>query len=45
MKFFRLLLQVEKELTNICNDVLAVLKDHLIPAAVSGESKVFYYKM
>ncbi|XP_064612043.1 14-3-3 protein epsilon-like [Liolophura sinensis] len=36
---------VEKELTNICNDVLAVLKDHLIPAAVSGESKVFYYKM
>lgn len=37
--------KVEKELTAICNDILAVLDKHLIPASVTGESKVFYYKM
>lgn len=37
--------QVEKELREICHDVLDVLEKHLIPAAGSGESKVFYYKM
>ncbi|KAF3840639.1 hypothetical protein F7725_006501 [Dissostichus mawsoni] len=36
---------VEKELKSICNDILDVLDKHLIQAAVSGESKVFYYKM
>jgi len=36
---------VEKELNNICMDILDVLDKHLIPAAQSGESKVFYYKM
>lgn len=36
---------VEKELRDICNDMLDVLDKHLIPAANSGESKVFYYKM
>ncbi|XP_030634505.1 carboxypeptidase D isoform X1 [Chanos chanos] len=36
---------VEKELKSICNDILDVLDKHLIPAANSGESKVFYYKM
>jgi len=36
---------VETELKDICNDILEVLDKHLIPAAVSGESKVFYYKM
>jgi len=38
-------LQVEKELKSICNDILDVLDKHLILAAVTGESKVFYYKM
>ncbi|KAI7688267.1 hypothetical protein SSS_08346 [Sarcoptes scabiei] len=38
-------LQVEKELREICNDILDVLEKHLIPAASNGESKVFYYKM
>lgn len=38
-------LQVEKELKSICNDILDVLDKHLIPAANTGESKVFYYKM
>ncbi|XP_061658844.1 14-3-3 protein epsilon isoform X2 [Syngnathoides biaculeatus] len=36
---------VEKELKSICNDILAVLDHHLIPASSTGESKVFYYKM
>lgn len=36
---------IEKELKNICNDVLDVLDKHLIPAATAAESKVFYYKM
>jgi len=46
MKFFCLLsLQVEKELRDICSDILGVLDKHLIPCASTGESKVFYYKM
>ncbi|KAL1923013.1 uncharacterized protein VTP21DRAFT_9389 [Calcarisporiella thermophila] len=37
--------KVEKELNEICEDILKVLENHLIPAASNGESKVFYYKM
>ena len=37
--------QVEKELNDICNDILNVLDKHLIPCSDTGESKVFYYKM
>lgn len=37
--------QVEKELREICGDILEVLDSHLIPAANNGESKVFYLKM
>ena len=37
--------QVEKELREICSDILEVLDNHLIPAANNGESKVFYLKM
>ncbi|XP_073335341.1 14-3-3 protein epsilon [Pagrus major] len=36
---------VETELKSICNDILDVLDKHLILAATTGESKVFYYKM
>jgi len=36
---------VETELNQICNDILDIIDKHLIPAATSGESKVFYYKM
>lgn len=32
--------QVEKELRDICSDILNVLDKHLIPAASTGESKV-----
>ncbi|KAF9906280.1 14-3-3 protein [Lobosporangium transversale] len=37
--------KIEEELAEICNDILDVLSKNLIPAAVSGESKVFYHKM
>ncbi|KAG0248590.1 14-3-3 protein [Mortierella polycephala] len=37
--------KIEEELAEICNDILNVLEKHLIPAAVLGESKVFYHKM
>ncbi|ODV82623.1 hypothetical protein CANARDRAFT_10354 [[Candida] arabinofermentans NRRL YB-2248] len=37
--------KIELELSNICDDILEVLTQHLIPTAQSGESKVFYYKM
>jgi 14-3-3 protein epsilon len=37
--------KVEKELTEICNDILNVLDKHLIEHSSTSESKVFYYKM
>ena len=37
--------KVEKELRDICNIVLDLLNDHLIPKATQPESKVFYLKM
>ncbi|KAI9749926.1 MAG: hypothetical protein M4579_006678 [Chaenotheca gracillima] len=37
--------KIEAELAKICEDILEVLDQHLIPSAQSGESKVFYHKM
>ncbi|KAJ1949274.1 radiation sensitive protein rad24, partial [Dispira parvispora] len=37
--------KIEKELSEICTDVLNVLTDDLIPKAENSESSVFYYKM
>lgn len=37
--------KVELELTGICNDIMTVIDEHLIPSASAGESTVFYYKM
>lgn len=37
--------KIEQELAKICKDILQVLDDHLIKAAESGESRVFYHKM
>lgn len=34
--------KVEAELSDVCNDILKVLDDHLIPAAEAGESKVSF---
>ncbi|KAI9473564.1 MAG: 14-3-3 family protein epsilon [Benjaminiella poitrasii] len=37
--------KIEQELYDVCNDILKLLKDYLIPSAEAGEAKVFYYKM
>jgi len=37
--------KVEKELTDICTNVLGLLDDFLIPKSTNTESKVFYLKM
>merc|ERR1712047_159863 len=37
--------KIEKELNDICGDVLNLLDKHLIPKASNAESKVFYLKM
>lgn len=36
---------VEKELKDICSDILTVINDHLLPSAAENQAKVFYYKM
>eukprot|EP00210_Caulerpa_lentillifera_P008369 g7981.t1 len=36
---------IEKELTEICKNILELLENFLIPSAAAGESKVFYLKM
>jgi len=38
-------IKVETELDNICDTILQLLKNHLIPTATNGEAKVFYNKM
>eukprot|EP00178_Gracilaria_changii_P004277 TRINITY_DN1673_c0_g2_i1.p1 TRINITY_DN1673_c0_g2~~TRINITY_DN1673_c0_g2_i1.p1 ORF type:complete len:261 (+),score=53.65 TRINITY_DN1673_c0_g2_i1:38-784(+) len=37
--------KVEKELQEVCKDILALIDNHLVPSAASPESKVFYHKM
>jgi len=37
--------KIELELEKVCQDVLDVLDESLIPKAESGESRVFYHKM
>jgi 14-3-3 protein epsilon len=37
--------QIEKELEDICADILKIIDDKLIPTSTSEEGKVFYYKM
>ncbi|KAH8201590.1 hypothetical protein TruAng_004282 [Truncatella angustata] len=37
--------KIELELEKVCQDVLDVLDESLIPKAITGESKVFYHKM
>ncbi|GJN72949.1 14-3-3 family protein [Purpureocillium lilacinum] len=37
--------KIEAELEQVCQDVLNVLDESLIPNAATGESKVFYHKM
>jgi len=37
--------KIEEELNKMCQSVLDVLKNHLIPKANSDEASIFYYKM
>ncbi|KDP21092.1 hypothetical protein JCGZ_21563 [Jatropha curcas] len=37
--------KVESELWSICNDIMTVIDEHLIPSCSGAESSVFYYKM
>lgn len=37
--------QIEKEIREICSDVLNLLEEHLIPPVTSAETEVFFYKM
>jgi len=37
--------KIEEELVNVCNDILGIIEDSLIPNSSSEEAKVFYYKM
>ena len=36
---------IEQELVDICNEILSIIEDSLIPNSTSEEAKVFYYKM
>lgn len=37
--------QIEKELLTICQEILNLINDHLLPKVTEDEAKVFYYKM
>ena len=37
--------KVESEISAICNDIMTVIDEHLLPSASEVESMVFYYKM
>ena len=37
--------KIESELVEICNDILGIIEECLIPNSSSEEAKVFYYKM
>lgn len=37
--------KIEKELTDICNEILGIIDDYLIPKNPKTEGTVFYYKM
>jgi 14-3-3 protein epsilon len=36
---------VEKELDDVCGEILSLLDQHLVPSASSVEASVFYLKM
>ena len=37
--------KIETELVEICDDILSIIEENLIPNSSSEEAKVFYYKM
>lgn len=36
---------IEKEMEDICTDVLKLLDEYLIPSSVHKENRIFFYKM
>ena len=38
-------IRVEAELNKICDEILGLIDNNLIPNSSSGECKVFYFKM
>jgi 14-3-3 protein epsilon len=36
---------IERELTDVCKDIVNLLEQHLLPPAQAGEETVFYLKM
>lgn len=39
------MMEVEKELIDVCKEILTLLDDYLIPGAKDGSQKVFYWKL
>ncbi|KAH7424316.1 hypothetical protein KP509_11G002300 [Ceratopteris richardii] len=37
--------KVEEELCKICNDILVIIDEHLLPSSGTSERKIFFYKM
>ena len=37
--------KIEDELVKICDDILSIIINHLVPNSSNEEGKVFYYKM
>merc|ERR1712151_1047622 len=37
--------KIEKELVDICDDILSIIEENLVPRSTNEEAKVFYYKM
>jgi len=37
--------KIEQELIDICDDILKIIRDELVPRSTSEEAKVFYFKM
>ncbi|KAF7305588.1 Zn(2)-C6 fungal-type domain-containing protein [Mycena chlorophos] len=37
--------KVERELVEVCDEVIALIENHLVPAVESDEAKVFFHKM
>ncbi|EKF39236.1 14-3-3 protein, putative [Trypanosoma cruzi marinkellei] len=37
--------QIEKELSDVCSDILDLIDEHLLPSASTEETKVYYLKM
>ena len=38
-------LKIKDEVSKICNDILIIIDEHLIPSSNIGESTIFYHKM